>query len=119
MRSGSVWKWSSTSWRAAWLTAITASAWFMASRSTQADSSYPPPSCSRFQGRSGSREWTVTTRGTFAACAMTTPPRWVYQVWQWTRSASIGSAAMARLRLKAPRTGRRVSGAASRSMETG
>ena len=36
---------------------------FMAVRSIQVLTSYPPPSCSRFQGRSGSSEWTVSASG--------------------------------------------------------
>ncbi len=38
------------------LTAMTASAMASAVRSSHTETSYPPPSCSRFQGRSGSRE---------------------------------------------------------------
>ena len=45
-------------------TATTADAWVAASRSAQDDSAYPPPSCSAFHGRSGSRECIVTTCGT-------------------------------------------------------
>ena len=44
-------------------TAMTASAISRAVFSTQQLKSYPPPSCSRFHGRSGSRECTVITIG--------------------------------------------------------
>jgi hypothetical protein len=53
----------STSARVPRLTATTASAISSAVRSTQVETSYPPPSCSRFHGLSGSSEWTVMTSG--------------------------------------------------------
>ena len=59
------------------------------------------PSCSTFQGRSGSSEWTVRTLGMPHSFEAITPPMSVYQVWQWTRSASSVSLAMARERAKA------------------
>ncbi len=62
-RSGGTSKRRSTSSRVPLLTAITARADSMAVRSTQLLTSYPPPSCSRFHGRSGSSEWTVTASG--------------------------------------------------------
>ena len=60
---GSTEKSRSTSSRVPRLTATTASADSMAVRSTHELTSYPPPSCSRFQGRSGSSEWTLSTSG--------------------------------------------------------
>ncbi|SKU32744.1 Uncharacterised protein [Mycobacteroides abscessus subsp. abscessus] len=45
------------------LTAMTASAACMAVCSTHDDTRYPPPSCSAFHGRRGSRECAVTTCG--------------------------------------------------------
>ena len=45
------------------LTAMTAWADSMAVRSIQLLTSYPPPSCSRFHGRNGSSEWTVSASG--------------------------------------------------------
>src|SRR5579859_6043362 len=77
-------------------TATTAAAASTATRSHQEDSAYPPPSCSAFHGRSGSRECTVTTCGTPYSSDATCPPRLAYQVWEWIRSADPVAAAMDR-----------------------
>ena len=64
-RSGSTFGYAvSTSARMPWLTAMMRAAPSYAVRSTQEETRYPPPSCSSFHGRSGSREWALTTWGT-------------------------------------------------------
>jgi hypothetical protein len=75
-------------------TAITASAEVSASRSAQHDRRYPPPSCSAFHGRSGSREWVVTTCGIPYRSDARYPARFAYQVWECTTSASPTASAM-------------------------
>jgi glycosyltransferase involved in cell wall biosynthesis len=44
------------------------------------------------------REWVVTTRGIAYPSLIRIPPRWVYQVWACTRSASVGWVLKTRLR---------------------
>ena len=64
-RSGSIAGYdASTSSRMAAETAITADAASYDVRSAHDDTAYPPPSCSAFHGRNGSRECAVTTWGT-------------------------------------------------------
>ena len=53
----------STSLRMPLLTAMTALASAYEDRSTQDETWYPPPSCSSFHGRMGSRECAVMTWG--------------------------------------------------------
>ncbi len=57
---------------------------------------YPPPSCSAFHGRSGSRLWVVATWGIPWRSLATWPAKFAYQVWVWTRSAPVQSAAISR-----------------------
>src|SRR5881628_3261703 len=61
-------------------------------------SSYPAPSCSRFQGLSGSREWTVATSLHPYVRFARAPAKFVYHVWVWTMSESMGSETMFTLR---------------------
>ncbi len=75
---------------------MTASAASMAVRSQKSDRAYPPPSCSFFQGRRGSRLWMVMTCGIDHMSLAKWPPRLAYQVWLWTRSLPLAFAAMAR-----------------------
>src|SRR3954470_22939980 len=77
-------------------TAISASAASRAVRSQKLDSAYPPPSCSAFHGRRGSRLWTGATCGTSEVSLVRWPPRFAYQVWLCARSTSSSDAAMAR-----------------------
>ena len=78
------------------LTAMIASAVVNASASIQLDTRYPPPSCSAFHGRSGSRLWAVMTCGMpWSSCAIRPAP-FAYQVWECTRSAPPTSCAIAR-----------------------
>ena len=67
-------------------TAMTAAAASYAVRSTQLDSAYPPPSCSAFQGRNGSRLCAVSTCGTPCSRLARCPARLAYHVCECTRS---------------------------------
>src|SRR3972149_7990200 len=58
------------------------------------ESSYPAPSCSFFQGRSGSREGTVATSLHPYVFFASAPAKFVYHVCVWTTSASMGSDTM-------------------------
>ena len=78
------------------LTAITRAAPRYAVSSAHDDSAYPPPSCSAFQGRSGSRLCADSTCGTPFSSPARWPARFAYQVWEWTTSAPAQSAAMVR-----------------------
>ena len=73
-----------------------ASAASSAVRSAKPDSAYPPPSCSRFHGRIGSRLCTVATCGIEWTSFARWPPRFAYQVWLWTSSAPATPAAIVR-----------------------
>src|SRR3989442_12471720 len=75
-------------------TAITASQAVRPSRSIHELNSYPAPSCSLFQGLRGSREWTVATSLHPYVFFATAPAKFVYHVWVWTISDTIGSATM-------------------------
>ena len=75
---------------------MTASAASSAVRSHQDDSAYPPPSCSAFHGRSGSRLCAVTTCGTPCSSLATWPARLAYQVWLCTTSVPAQPAAISR-----------------------
>ena len=59
---------------------MTASADSSAVFSHHEESAYPPPSCSAFHGRSGSRLWVETTCGTPCSSLATWPARLAYQV---------------------------------------
>ena len=65
-------------------------------RSHHDDSAYPPPSCSAFHGRSGSRLCVVTTCGTPCSSFATWPARFTYQVWLCTTSVPAHPAAISR-----------------------
>src|SRR5690349_3828076 len=69
------------------LTAITASAASTAVFSTHDDTRYPPPSCSAFHGRIGSRECAVSTCGTPYSSAARCPAIPAYQVCECTTLA--------------------------------
>ena len=77
-------------------TAMIASAASIAVRSHQEDSAYPPPSCSAFHGRSGSRLCVVTTCGTPCSSLAVCPAKFAYQVWLCTRSVPAQPAAISR-----------------------
>ncbi len=77
-------------------TATTASAASIAVRSQNDDSAYPPPSCSAFHGRNGSREWVVTTCGASWSNLATWPAKLAYHVCECKMSASPVAAAIDR-----------------------
>src|SRR3990170_2383848 len=81
-------------------TATTASHAFRPSSSIHELSTYPAPSCSRFQGRRGSKEWTVATSLDPYVRFARAPAKFVYHVCVWTMSESIGSATMFMLKLR-------------------
>jgi len=63
-----------------WDTAMIASHAMSPSRSIHKLNSYPAPSCSRFHGRRGSREWTVATSFVPYVRFATAPAKFVYHV---------------------------------------
>ena len=75
---------------------MTASAASIAVRSQNEDSAYPPPSCSAFHGRSGSRLCVVTTCGTPYSSLAVWPAKFAYQVWLCTMSVPAQPAAISR-----------------------
>src|SRR3990170_2607646 len=80
-----------------WDTATIASHASSPSLSIHDESSYPAPSCSFFQGRSGSREWTVATSLHPYVFFASAPAKFVYHVCVWTMSASIGAETLFKL----------------------
>ncbi len=78
------------------LTAMTADADSNDCCSIQLEIRYPPPSCSAFHGRSGSRLCAVTTCGMPCSIEASLPAALAYQVCECTRSAPAVSPAICR-----------------------
>ena len=73
-----------------------ASAFSIAVRSQNDDNAYPPPSCSAFHGRNGSRLCVVITCGTSCSSLALCPAKLAYQVWLCTMSVPDAPAAIAK-----------------------
>ena len=86
-------------------TAITASAASNAVFSIQLEIWYPPPSCSAFHGRNGSRLCAVTTCGMPCSIFARCPAPFAYQVCECTMSAPETSSAICRSTPRVARAG--------------